>query len=78
MVRLTWDPAEKVDKFWIMKKCLGVFVLFYFVHILYNFYWCFSLVIIQRGVKLKDRVFNNGRIRSGAGFMMLFYSNIIC
>ena len=75
---LTWDPAEKVDKFWIMKKCLGVFVPFYFPSIIFcTIFWCFSLVIIQRGVKLKDRVFNNGRIRSGAGFMMLFYSNII-
>lgn len=32
---LTWDPAEKVDKFWIMKKCLGVFVLFYFPSIIF-------------------------------------------
>ena len=77
MVRLTWDPAEKVDKFWIIKFGCFCSFLFSFYHILYNFYWCFSLVIIQRGVKLKDRVFNNGRIRSGAGFMMLFYSNII-
>ena len=36
MVRLTWDPAEKVDKFWIIKKSLGVFVpLFYFPSIIF-------------------------------------------
>ena len=50
MVRLTWDPAEKVDKFWIIKKSLGVFVLFYFPSIIFCtiFIGCFSLVIIQR------------------------------
>ena len=74
------ESSKMVDKFWIMKKSSGVFVLlFYFPSIIFCtiFIGCFSLVIIQRGVKLKDRVFNNGRIRSGAGFMMLFYSNII-
>lgn len=36
MVRLTWNPAEMVDKFWIMKKSSGVFVLlFYFPSIIF-------------------------------------------